>query len=87
MTTQAHTLAEALRTTGRSSIPYTDPFSPDRPLVLECYRAPVPCRWRLVAVPGIGHEGMRMSGIAAAYWFDGETPRAPAELRQAGTEL
>jgi poly(3-hydroxybutyrate) depolymerase len=33
----------------------------------------VPCNWRLVVVPGAGHEGMRMSGFAAAHWFDGET--------------
>jgi hypothetical protein len=23
-------------------------------------------------VPGVGHEGMRMSAFAAAHWFDGE---------------
>lgn len=31
-------LAGALSATGRISIPYRDPFSPERPLVLECYR-------------------------------------------------
>lgn len=31
-------LAEALSATGRLSISYRDPLSPDRPLVLECYR-------------------------------------------------
>ena len=33
-------LANALAYTGRVTIPYTDPFSPDRPLVLECFRPP-----------------------------------------------
>ncbi len=33
----------------------------------------VPCNWRLVVVPGVGHEGMRMSAFAAAHWFDSET--------------
>jgi hypothetical protein len=31
-------LAKALSATGRLSIPYRDPFSPERPLILECYR-------------------------------------------------
>jgi hypothetical protein len=29
----------------------------------------VPCNWRLVVVPGVGHEGMRMSAFAAEHWF------------------
>lgn len=29
---------KTLLATGRASIPYIDPFSPERPLVLECYR-------------------------------------------------
>jgi pimeloyl-ACP methyl ester carboxylesterase len=33
-------LAEALARPGRASLPYVDPFSPDRPLVLECFRPP-----------------------------------------------
>jgi len=33
----------------------------------------VPCNWRLVVVPGVGHDGMRMSAFAAAHWFDGGT--------------
>ncbi|HUB12925.1 MAG TPA: alpha/beta hydrolase [Acetobacteraceae bacterium] len=42
---------------------------------LECGRAAaaalgVPCNWRLVVVPGVGHEGMRMSAFSAAHWFD-----------------
>jgi hypothetical protein len=32
----------------------------------------VACNWRLVVVPGVGHDGMRMSAFAAAYWFDGQ---------------
>ena len=32
-------LAGALSATGRISMPYRDPFSPERPLMLECYRA------------------------------------------------
>jgi poly(3-hydroxybutyrate) depolymerase len=39
----------------------------------------VPCNWRLVVVPGVGHDGMRMSVFAAAHWFDG------ASHRDAGT--
>lgn len=50
-------------------------------------RLGVPCRWRLVVVPGVGHEGMRMSGIAAAYWFDGEMPQAPSAPRSLAVEL
>jgi hypothetical protein len=38
----------------------------------------VACNWRLVVVPGVGHDGMRMSAFAAAYWFEngrhGATP-------------
>ena len=30
----------------------------------------VPCNWRLVVVPEVGHEGMLMSAFAGAYWFD-----------------
>jgi hypothetical protein len=33
----------------------------------------VPCNWRIVVVPGVGHEGMRMSAFAAAHWFDSDT--------------
>lgn len=39
----------------------------------EAARLSVPCRWRLVVAPGVGHEGMRMAGVAAAHWFDGRT--------------
>jgi pimeloyl-ACP methyl ester carboxylesterase len=33
-------LSRALQQSGRASIPYVDRFSPDRPLVLECFRPP-----------------------------------------------
>ena len=52
----------------------------------EAARLGVTCGWRLVVVPGIGHEGMRMAAVAAAYWFDGEMPRAQAEPRTIGVE-
>jgi hypothetical protein len=31
----------------------------------------VPCRWTRVVVPGVAHEGTKMSAFAAQYWFDG----------------
>jgi pimeloyl-ACP methyl ester carboxylesterase len=30
----------------------------------------VPCRWTRIVVPGVAHEGTRMSAFAAQYWFD-----------------
>jgi hypothetical protein len=39
----------------------------------------VSCNWRIVVVPGVGHEGMRMSAFAAAHWFDGERDRGAAD--------
>jgi poly(3-hydroxybutyrate) depolymerase len=53
----------------------------------EAARRGVTCEWQLVVVPGIGHEGMRMSGISAAYWFDGKMPEAATGTRQVVTEL
>ena len=53
----------------------------------EAERLGVSCRWSLVVVPGLGHEGMRMSGVAAAYWFDGVMPQALTEEREVVTEL
>ena len=38
----------------------------------------VPCNWRLVVVPGVGHDGMCMSAFAASHWFDGGTSAASA---------
>ena len=53
----------------------------------EAARLGVACNWRLVVVPGIGHEGMRMSGIAGDYWFDGKMPEAPTAPREIRKEL
>lgn len=30
----------------------------------------VPCNWRLVVVPGVGHDGPGMSAFAASHWFE-----------------
>jgi len=35
----------------------------------EAAKLGVPCRWSRVVVPGVAHEGMRMSGFPADYWF------------------
>ena len=35
----------------------------------EAAKLGVACNWRLVVVPGVAHEGMRMSAFAARYWF------------------
>jgi hypothetical protein len=32
-------------------------------------RLGLPRNWRRVVVPGVAHEGMRMSDFAARYWF------------------
>ena len=53
----------------------------------EAARLGVACGWRILVVPGIGHEGMRMSAVAAAFWFDGETPQAHAQARTVGVEV
>jgi poly(3-hydroxybutyrate) depolymerase len=53
----------------------------------EAARRGVTCGWRLVVVPGVGHEGMRMSAVAAAYWFDGVMPAAADAAREVGVEL
>ena len=37
----------------------------------EAAKLGVPCRWTRVVVPGVAHEGMKMSAFAAQYWFDG----------------
>jgi poly(3-hydroxybutyrate) depolymerase len=34
----------------------------------------IACNWRLVAVPGIGHDGAAMSSVAASFWFEGRVP-------------
>ena len=53
----------------------------------EAARRGLVCGWRLIVVPGIGHEGMRMSAISAAYWFDGEMPQAAEADRVVKVEL
>jgi hypothetical protein len=35
----------------------------------EAAKLGVPCRWSRVVVPGVAHEGMRMSAFAGDYWF------------------
>lgn len=35
----------------------------------EAARLGTVCQWQLVVVPGIGHEGLRMSAFAADHWF------------------
>jgi hypothetical protein len=37
----------------------------------EAAKLGVPCRWSRVVVPGVAHEGMRMSAFASNYWFGG----------------
>jgi hypothetical protein len=36
----------------------------------------VPFAWRLIVVPGVGHDGRAMSHAAAAWWFEGRLPVA-----------
>ncbi len=50
----------------------------------EAERLGVPCNWRLVVVPGIGHDGGAMSRAAAALWFEGRIP-GPEELTVTST--
>jgi pimeloyl-ACP methyl ester carboxylesterase len=38
----------------------------------EAAQLGVTCNWRLVVVPGVGHEGMKMGAFAAEYWFGSE---------------
>ncbi|MDB5370058.1 MAG: hydrolase [Roseomonas sp.] len=40
----------------------------------EAARRGVACRWRLVKVPHIGHDGDAMSRVAASLWFDDAMP-------------
>jgi hypothetical protein len=39
----------------------------------EAARLGVPCHWQRVVVPGVAHEGVKMSAFAADYWFDRTT--------------
>ncbi|HEV2098099.1 MAG TPA: hypothetical protein VGR45_04140 [Stellaceae bacterium] len=56
-------LAKALAQLGRASISYLHRGK------AEAAKPGVPCRWRRVVVPGVAHEGMRMSAFAGDYWF------------------
>ena len=42
----------------------------------EAARLGVACRWTLVPVAGIGHDGCAMGKAAAAMWFEGRIPTA-----------
>ena len=42
----------------------------------EAARLGVACRWTLVTVPGVGHDGCAMGKAAAAMWFEGRVPGA-----------
>jgi imidazolonepropionase-like amidohydrolase len=47
----------------------------------EAARLGAPCRWSRVVVPGVAHEGMRMSAFAGDYWFGGKSEiRAAFEI-------
>jgi hypothetical protein len=48
----------------------------------EAARLGVACRWTLVTVPGVGHDGRAMGKAAAAWWFEGRMP-PPEELAPA----
>jgi poly(3-hydroxybutyrate) depolymerase len=43
----------------------------------EARRLGVKCNWKLVTIPGVGHDGCAMGKAAAAIWFEGRVP--PAE--------
>jgi poly(3-hydroxybutyrate) depolymerase len=49
-------------------------------------RLGVPCRWQLVTVPGVGHDGCAMGKAAAALWFEGRIP-PPGELFSAAIRV
>ena len=34
----------------------------------EAAKLGIACEWRLVVVPGVAHEGMRMAASAAQHW-------------------
>ena len=52
----------------------------------EAAKLGVPCRWSRVVVPGVAHEGMRMSAFAADYWF-WRRGLVPPRRRAAGDDL
>lgn len=42
----------------------------------EAARLGVACNWKLVTIPGVGHDGCAMGKAAAAIWFEGRVPGA-----------
>ncbi len=42
----------------------------------EAARLDVACRWTLVPVGGVGHDGCAMGKAVAAWWFEGRVPTA-----------
>ena len=67
-------LAKALAQPGRASIRYLDRYNPERPLALECFRPKTQTPDKpVVIVPGVAHEGMRMSAFAGDHWFGGKS--------------
>ncbi|ALM85087.1 hydrolase [Bordetella sp. N] len=51
---------------------------------LEAERRGVPFNWKLISVPGIGHDGKAMSAVCASLWFDGGMPDAATMAALAG---
>jgi poly(3-hydroxybutyrate) depolymerase len=49
----------------------------------EAAQLGVACRWKLIPVPGVGHDGRAMGRAAAAIWFEGRLP-SPGALSSAG---
>jgi len=52
----------------------------------EAARLGVECRWTLVPVPGVGHDGCTMGKAVAAYWFEGHMP-GPGEFAAAAAPV
>ncbi len=46
----------------------------------EAVKRGVICNWRLLVVPGIGHDGDAMSKVAGSVWFEARLPE-PARLQ------
>ena len=52
----------------------------------ESARLGLACNWRIVPIPGVGHDGCAMSKAAAAFWFEGRIP-TPSELGASQTPV
>jgi poly(3-hydroxybutyrate) depolymerase len=50
----------------------------------EAARLGIACNWKLVTIPGVGHDGCAMGKAAAAIWFEGRIP--PAKELVTGSE-